>query len=212
MLLEVMRKSVLLTIAIAGILLVPFHLQAASLQRGAQNDGWRAMATEQDRARLRGWRQTWMEGLRAARSADADAVAGEGALLEPDAAMLEPAPPPGEYRCRTMKLGSIGSATLDWVSYPAFRCTIRREGDALHFTKLTGSQRPVGHIYPGGTRRMIFLGSLQLGDERQVLPYGSDSRRDMAGIVERVGERRWRLVFPRPSFESIIDVIELIPA
>jgi hypothetical protein len=82
----------------------------------------------------------------------------------------------------------------------------------LHFTKASGSQRPIGHIYRDGPRRMIFLGSLQLGDERQVLPYGSDPRRDMAGIVERVGEQRWRLVFPRPAFESIIDVIELTPA
>ena len=28
---------------------------------------------------------------------------------------------------------------------------------------------------------------------------------------ERVGERRWRLVFPYPHFESMVDVLELIP-
>jgi len=33
----------------------------------------------------------------------------------------------------------------------------------------------------------------------------------MAGYVERVGERRWRMVLPRPTFESIVDVIELVP-
>jgi len=86
-----------------------------------------------------------------------------------------------------------------------------RDG-VLTFTRLGGSQRPVGRIYPDNVRRMIFLGTLQLGDERQVLPYGSDADRDMAGILERVGERRWRLVFPRPTFESIIDVVELVPA
>jgi hypothetical protein len=34
----------------------------------------------------------------------------------------------------------------------------------------------------------------------------------MAGVVERIGERRWRLVLPYPNFESTIDVLELLPA
>ena len=34
----------------------------------------------------------------------------------------------------------------------------------------------------------------------------------MAGYVERVGEKRWRLVLPWPKFESIVDVVELVPA
>jgi hypothetical protein len=34
----------------------------------------------------------------------------------------------------------------------------------------------------------------------------------MAGVVERIGERRWRLVLPYPAFESTIDIVELIPA
>jgi hypothetical protein len=33
----------------------------------------------------------------------------------------------------------------------------------------------------------------------------------MAGVFERIGERRWRLVFPYPHYESVIDVLELIP-
>jgi hypothetical protein len=207
-----MRKPLLLLFALVGILFVPLYVRAATVQPETVSEAaWRSVATEGDRQRIRGWRQTWREGLRAARRGHARDVAREGALLDPDAAQLNPAPPPGAYRCRTIKLGSVGSPALDWVAYPEFRCRISREGAVLHFDKLTGSQRPRGHIYPGGTRRMIFLGSLQLGDERQVLPYGNDPRRDMAGIIERVGERRWRLVFPRPAFESVIDVIELIP-
>ena len=34
----------------------------------------------------------------------------------------------------------------------------------------------------------------------------------MAGVVERVGDHRWRLVCPRPIIESLLDVIELVPA
>ena len=210
MLVEAMRKSFLLLGAVAGILFVPFYVKAAAAQPDAA--AWRDIASESDRLRLRTWRRTWVEGLTAARRNHADAVAGQGALLEPDAALLDPAPPAGNYLCRTIKLGSSRGNSLEWVAYPQYRCRIAQEGAVLHFARLDGSQRPIGHIYPDGVRRMIFLGSLQLGDERQVLPYGSDMRRDMVGIVERVGERRWRLVFPRPAFESILDVIELVPA
>jgi hypothetical protein len=59
---------------------------------------------------------------------------------------------------------------------------------------------------------MIFLGTLQLGDEQGTLRYGHDRDRDMAGILERIGEGRWRLVLPSPAFESMLDVVELTPA
>jgi hypothetical protein len=59
---------------------------------------------------------------------------------------------------------------------------------------------------------MVFLGSLQLADERGVLRYGHDVERDLAGFVERIGPRRWRLILPFPHFESLLDVIEIVPA
>ena len=34
----------------------------------------------------------------------------------------------------------------------------------------------------------------------------------MAGLVERIGDNRWRLVLPAPAYESLLDVIELVPA
>jgi len=81
----------------------------------------------------------------------------------------------------------------------------------MDFVKSSGSQRPVGRLFADSPRRMVFLGTLQLGDERQILAYGSDPQRDMVGILERIGDNRWRLVFPRPAFESVIDVMELVP-
>ncbi|HWH22237.1 MAG TPA: DUF4893 domain-containing protein [Allosphingosinicella sp.] len=53
---------------------------------------------------------------------------------------------------------------------------------------------------------------MQLSDETGSFAYGHDRDRDMAAILERIGERRWRLVFPYPHFESRLDVIELAPA
>ena len=206
-----MRKSVLLCGALAAIVFVPIYARAAAPSAQAGASGWRGVATEQDRLRIRGWRQTWVEGLRAAKGENGQAVSAEGQLLDPDAALLNPVPPVGAYRCRTMKLGAAGSGAVNWISYPEFRCRIGGGDGALTFIKSGGSQRPIGRLFADGVRRMIFLGTLQLGDERQILPYGSDPQRDMAGILERVGDNRWRLVFPRPAFESVIDVIELVP-
>jgi hypothetical protein len=174
---------------------------------------WRAAATEADRRRLRDWRQAWTEALEQARAGGhAGDIAGEGALLEPDAALTEPAPPAGDYDCRTIKLGTPPGGLLTYVSYPAFRCRIGREGERTTFTKLSGSQRPIGRLYRDADRRLVFLGTLQLGDEDRSHQYGIDEERDMVGVVERIGERRWRLVLPYPHFESLLDVIELTPA
>lgn len=205
-----MRKRMISMLALAAIALPAAAWSAGALQGNAP--AWRQAATEQDRARLRGWRSTWMEGLKAARRKFGVEVEQAGALLDPDGALLQPEPPVGDYRCRTIKIGGQEGAMYDWIAYPEFRCRIVRKGNMLSFVRLGGSQRAIGRLYPDGVRRMVFLGSLQLGDERQVLPYGSDSRRDLAGILERVGDKRWRLVFPRPAFESIIDVVELVPA
>lgn len=173
---------------------------------------WRASATEDDRRRLRDWREAWVEALAQARAGGHAAdVAREGALLEPDAALTEPTPPAGDYDCRTIKLGSPADL-LVYVPYPSFRCRIAADGDHLTFTKLDGSQRPIGRLFPDLDRRLIFLGTLQLGDEDQAYQYGIDQERDLIGLLERVGEQRWRLVFPYPHFESLVDVIELTPA
>ena len=173
---------------------------------------WRRTATADDRARLRGWREAWEEALGQARtSGHAAELAAEGALLDPDAALPNPVPPAGLYACRTLKLGSP-EAGLTYVTYPAFRCRIVADALGLRLVKETGSQRPVGRLYVDRDRRMVFLGTMQLGDESRAYRYGIDRERDVAGLFERVGPNRWRLTIPSPRFESLLDVIELIPA
>ena len=185
-------------------------LQPAPVPTGIN---WRRIATDSDRGRIRQWRGAWMRGLESARGGgQARALASQGALLRPDSAIGWQSPPPGRYHCRTIKLGARGEGNLPYVAYPAFTCRIRIEDSLLSFAKLGGSQRPLGLIFPDTPGRMIFLGTLQLGDERRPLEYGRDRERDMAGIVERVGERRWRIVFPYPHFESLLDILEFVPA
>lgn len=180
---------------------------AAAGTRGG--DDWRRVATSADRDRLRHWRDAWLAALPRARAADGAAIAAEGALFDPDR-RLAGAAPSGRYRCRVFKLGAAGSAMRDFTAYPAFDCAINDEGSVQSFYKLTGSQRPVGLLFADGDRT-IFLGTLSLGDERAPLQYGQDRDRDMAGVLERVDEKRWRLVLPYPRFESMLDVIELVP-
>ena len=178
-----------------------------------QGFNWRLRATEIDRTRLRGWRSAWVEGLREAREAGHGAEIGrEGVLLDPDAALTEPQIPAGRYACRTVKLGRRGPSGLPFVSYPAFECEVILADGVVRLVKRTGSQRPIGILYNESPRRMVFIGTLVLGDEERPLDYGFDRERNMIGAFERIGERRWRLVLPRPSFESDVDVIELVPA
>jgi hypothetical protein len=177
-----------------------------------QEAAWRSIATEHDRERIREWRTAWMKALKQARAAGhGTALAAEGPLLLPDAAIDGVAPPAGDYRCRTIKIGAKSPGLLEYVAYPAFSCRIGAGEESRDFAKLTGSQRPIGRLFVENDRRMVFLGTLQLGDEQGTLRYGHDVERAMAGVFERVGERRWRLVFPYPHYESVVDVLELIP-
>ena len=209
-----MRKLIMLAVAgaLAGAL-------AGCASMGPQQvvtpDGrdWRTVVTENDRERLRDWRSGWVRGLgQAQRAGFGPQIAKEGVLLQPDSALGGAQILNGEYRCRVLKLGAKGPGLLEFVTYPAFACRVKPERDLQGFAKLSGSQRPVGLIFPGDPLRQVFLGTLVLGDEARAMQYGADGERDLAGFVERIGERRWRLVLPAPRFESLVDVIELVPA
>ena len=169
---------------------------------------WRKVAMRGDLTRLYGWRDAFVKGLNAATlGGSAAKVVGEGALLQPDSALETSDLPAGRYRCRTIKLGG----TTGFATYPAFDCVVGNEGDVASLAKLSGSQRPVGLVFDHDRRRKIFLGTLMLGDERTAIEYGRDPDRDMAGAIERIGPARWRLVLPYPRFESVVDIVELVP-
>ena len=173
---------------------------------------WRSVATPADRARLREWRTAFVSGLTQARAGGYAAdVASEGRLLDPDAGVGGERPPSGLYRCRVIKLGAKGQGGLAYISYPRFDCRIDDEGGIASFRKTSGSQRPVGVILGDG-RRLVFLGTLMLGDEKHALDYGRDPDRDMIGAVESLADGRWRMILPYPHYESVMDVIELVPA
>jgi hypothetical protein len=174
---------------------------------------WMVAAAPADIDRIHRLDEAWLEALRQARSRGfRRAIEGEGALLEPDAALPRAAPSPGSYHCRVIKLGQQSGRGAAFAAYKPFFCYVDVDGDTLSIVKQTGSQRPAGFIYPDRDDRHIFLGSVALGDETSPLAYGDDEKRDLVGVVERVGPFRWRLVMPWPQSGAILEVFELVPA
>lgn len=190
---------------------IPAHSTPIALSQGRTD--WHRVVTAADRTRLRGWRDAWVTALAKARaSGNSAAIDAEGALFDPDRALDKATPPSGRYRCRVFKLGANGTAMRDFTPYPAADCRIDDEGEVSSLYRVGGAQRPTGLLFDDGPARDVFLGTLVLGDETKPLEYGLDTSRDMAGVVERIGDRRWRLVLPYPRYESILDVVELVPA
>lgn len=174
---------------------------------------WRGIITQQDRSRLDRIDEAWRRALdQARRSEGSGDLLSVGALIDPHAALDNPTPPSGRYRCRTVKLGHQGATGLGYVVYGWFECEITRTANGLRLVKTTGSQRPSGLLFPEDDLGMVFLGSMALGEEPRANSYGNNDERDFAGRVERIGRNRWRLVIPYPEFESTLDLIELVPA
>ena len=173
---------------------------------------WQLVATDEDRDRLRGWRDTWLAAVAKARKggrgADIDRL---GVLADPDRALTDPLPPAGAYRCTVYKIGAAGTATADFTAFDATDCEIATNGGVSEYRKTGGVQRPAGLLYPDGARA-IFLGTMVYGDEVRPFRYGQDRLRNMAGYIERIGDKRWRLVLPAPQFESQLDIIDIVPA
>lgn len=170
------------------------------------SDDWRAYALPDDVNRLERLDAAWKAGLDAAAPRD---VRPLGALADPKVALDRPQPTPGLYRCRTIKMGGGG---LGFIAYPWFRCRIElTPGGDLTLTKLTGSQRQAGKMYPYSDTALVYLGGMALGvGEEQASAYGQAPERDQIGLVQRIGDARWRIAFPWPRVESDLDLLELV--
>lgn len=178
----------------------------------AKSAAWRRLATDADEDRITRLSSAWQQALTEAGKSFGSDIRKDGPLLKPSAALPRPAPTPGSYNCRLIKLGQSTPKTRAYESFKPFFCYVEVEGDLLTIVKQTGSQRPAGRLWQDDDpNRLIFLGSLALGDEEQPLAYGDDPKRNMAGVFERVGPFRWRLVIPWPQGSSKLDVFELTP-
>jgi hypothetical protein len=177
-------------------------------------DDWRQVVSTTDAASLGRLDQAWRLGRAEAEDKGfAEQVEALGQLVDPNAAQAgRLQPPPGDYRCRSIKLGSQAPGGLAYVEYPFFRCTVElTPGGDLVLTKTTGSQRTRGLLYPDADRRLVFVGAQAWGmDETGYPQYGARSQRDQVGVFERIGSNRWRLVIPWPKVESKLELLELV--
>jgi len=180
-------------------------LAPAAVAARAQPD-WRRVASDADRARLRGWRDAWVAALALLPPGTA---ARDPALFDPDRTLAEAMPSAGTYRCRFHRLPDRAGAPLRVERWQP--CVVKADGDRLRLVVEAGDQRPVGFLYPDTASRAVFLGALAIGDEPRALAYGRDRLRDTAGLVERIAEQRWRLVLPGNGFGRRLDLMELAP-
>ncbi|NJC04462.1 hypothetical protein GGQ97_000255 [Sphingomonas kaistensis] len=205
-----------LTLVLAGCMATPPARPTLPLAPAAapptKADRWLSVATAPDTDRLRRLPFAWTDGLRDARVRFASAVREEGDLLRPNAALARPAPTPGSYNCRLVRLGATDRRTPAFNRFKPFFCYVEVEDDLLTLVKQTGTERPAGRLWDDDVAtRLVFLGSVALGSETRPKPYGSDNSRDMAGFLERIGPMRWRLVLPYPRSGAKLEVYELTP-
>jgi len=218
----VTRKSTVTFLTIALLAWLPGCTTKQSLPPGVhasvevgpplKADAWKAVATAADEDRLARLGLAWQEALDDASKTNNADIRREGKLLLPRSALPRPEPTPGSYNCRLIKLGKATAKSKPYETFKPFYCYVEVEDDLLTIVKQTGSQRPAGRLWVDDEpTRLVFLGSLALGDETAPLAYGDDPKRDMAGVLERIGPFKWRLVIPWPQSTSKLDVFELTP-
>lgn len=175
---------------------------------------WRKVASADDAFNLSRLDQAWRLGRAEAEDKGfATQVEALGPLVDPDAGQADRLqPPPGPYRCRTLKLGTKNETGSALVVYPFFRCSVElTPGGDLVLTKTTGSQRTRGLLYPDTDLRLVFVGAQAWGADEAGFPrYGQQLVRDQVGVLERIGANRWRMVVPFPRVDSTLEILELI--
>ncbi len=178
-----------------------------------RGDVWTGVATIADRNRINRTALAWQTGLAEASARGfRDAIRGEGKLLVSGGGLARPAPTPGSYSCRLVTLGRSAKRGPAFVKFKPFFCYVDVEGDLFTIVKQTGSERPAGRLWGDQIpTRLIFLGSLALGNEEEARAYGDDPRRDVAGVFERIAPFVWRLVIPFPQDGTKLQVFELTP-
>lgn len=177
-----------------------------------EKNPWKKVATKEDQDRIYSWTEALYSGVSVAEIAgEKEKIKQAKGLFDADAPLENGTIQAGLYACAITKLGGPDDRGLPFIAYPAFRCSVTEADGRLHFTKLTGSQRTAGWIYRASDRHSVYLGTAFYGYEDKAEPYGKAKERDQAAVLQRIGSKRWRMVFPYPYYESVVNVMELSP-
>lgn len=176
----------------------------------AAEAGWQEEASPYDVGRLAKLDEAREKGLSEARAGrDIGLIR---AVLDAEARPVSAGWLVGDWHCRTIKLGGMSPD----IVYSWFHCRIGRRGDRLYFSKLSGTQRLSGVLYPHESGGFVLLGALSAKGEPPHLYSGNgpsagvaSTPDDVIGLLESTGRSTARIEFPYPVQESIFDVIEL---
>jgi hypothetical protein len=170
---------------------------------------WRRVASARDSAALDGLPARWDSALAAARTAGlAKRVAAEGALLQRATALPRAAPAPGSYRCRSIRLG-----VRKWTVSAQGFCYVGVEAGQLSLATELRGLRLGGYLWElKAGERLVFLGAAVAPGAKSAPAYGDNPALDLGGVVERIGEFRYRLALPEPAPGTGLTVVELVAA
>lgn len=168
---------------------------------------WETLVTPEDTTRLNGLPQVWTKARATVPARLKAKLVQEGALVDPLSALDLPTLPPGPYYCRLVRLGG----PVPFVTYKPDFCTVAGTAHSLSFTKQSGSILPGGWLFADTDKRQVFLGTFRSAQSKSAPAYSVNKAQDVAGVVERVGPFRWRLVLTQAGGGALLDIYELVP-
>ncbi len=125
-------------------------------------------------------------------------------LAKPSLAFSEDFDMVGNWQCRTIKLGKKPPLTVyDW-----FKCRVSDDGSGWMLEKTSGSQRTKGRFYTDSDKRLTYLGVDYVAGEKP-MNYSAGPDNDQVGYAYRTGRNEFRIEFPAPARESLLDILEL---
>jgi hypothetical protein len=174
-----------------------------------ESEAWRGIASARDVAALDSLGARWNQALAASRAAGLGRrLEAEGVLVMRGAGLVRAAPAPGSYRCRYLRLG-----TRKWTASAEGFCYVGVEGAQLSFATELRGLRLGGYLWElKGGDRLVFLGSAVPAGARSAPAYGDHPAGDTAGLVERIGEFRYRLALPEAAPGTGLTIVDLVAA
>lgn len=137
--------------------------------------------------------------------------ASDRELLDPAISLPAATPAPGAYRCRIVRLPTTPGRRERASPRPAF-CFVGAEDERLSLTLETPARRLGGFLWPtADRRRLVFLGAGFAPPARTAPPYSATPGANTAGLFERIGDFRYRLV-ARGAVPGTVDIYELVAA
>lgn len=134
-------------------------------------------------------------------------------LLDPGGRLAAATPAPGAYRCRILRLPAPAQQGRRerGASRTGF-CFVGADGDRLSLTIETPLRRLGGFLWPStDPLRLVYLAAGFAPPARTAPAYGTAPGASTAGLFERIGDFRYRLVVRGPT-PGTADVWELVAA